>query len=142
MIDSCLPVTRAGKQYKMTKKKKAVIRDKHELYIRNIFAKNLKKLRSHHNMSQMELASIADLSSTFINEIENERKWPSIESFTKLVKVFGVEPSFFFTPDIVLETTNAEILKIRLTKLITSVVNESIDSNTIFTVPYNNPPEK
>lgn len=142
MINLCLPLTGSAKQYKMAKKKKAAILDNHELYIRNLFAKNLKRLRNERDISQMELADIANLSTTFINEIENERKWPSIESLTKLVKALGVEPNQFFTPDIVMEPSDADILKSKLASLITSAVNESIDSYTVYTVPKNNNPVK
>ena len=126
----------------MAKKKKAVILDPVELYIRNLFAKNLRRLRNERSISQMELADMADLSTTFINEIENERKWPSVESLTKLVRALGVEPGQFFSPDIVMEPSDAEILKSKLANLITSAVNESIDSYTVYAVAKNNNPSK
>jgi len=116
----------------MKKEKKVEEKDKHELYIRNIFAKNLKKFRSDRHMSQMELSSISNLSCNFINEIENEKKWPSIESLAKLVKALGVEPYDLFSPEIMLKTNQAEMLKTKLSGLITTVVNESIDQNAIF----------
>ena len=111
----------------MKNEKKKIINDKHELYIRKIFANNLKKLRSDRHMSQMELASAADLSSNFINEMENEKKWPSIATFTKLVKVFSVEPARFFLPEAVIKIDDADILKEELSGLISAVVNERIE---------------
>ena len=110
----------------MKKKKKPILADNHELYIRKIFAKNLKKLRSDRHLSQMELALIADLSTNFINEIENEKKWPSIGSLAKLVRALSVEPVHFFAPETIV-FNDTEMLKAELSTLITAIVNERIE---------------
>ena len=119
----------------MKKEKKTKETDKHELYIRNIFARNLRKLRSDRHMSQMELADIADLSCNFINEIENEKKSPSIETLAKLVNALSVEPVRFFAPEILFKTSNAKMLKTELSSLNTAVaeLNEKIDRYIIDT---------
>ena len=114
----------------MKKEKKGIVKDNHELYIRKIFANNLKKLRGDRHMSQMELAAAANLSSNFINEMENEKKWPSIETLAKLMKALSVEPVHFFTPDIVMKINDADILKRELSALITTVINERIERYT------------
>jgi len=107
-------------------------KDIHEIYIRKIFARNLKKIRGDRHMSQMDLASVAEISTNFVSEIENEKKWPSIETLAKLVKALGVEPYDLFSPEIMLKTNKAEMLKTKLSGLITTVVNESIDQNAIY----------
>ena len=78
----------------------------------------------------MELASIADLSPNFINEIENEKKWPSIESLTKLVRALSVEPAVFFQPETIVEINDTDMLKAELSTLITAAVNEGIERYT------------
>jgi len=127
MICSFPPVTNPEKWRKMKKEKKDKEIEQHENYIRKIFARNLKKLRGERHISQMELASIANISPNFINEIENERKSPSIETFAKLVKALSVEPARLFEPEIMLEANNAEMLKTELNSIITTAVNESVD---------------
>jgi len=114
----------------MKKEKRAVITDEHEIYIRHLIAKNLRNLRSERHISQMELSSIADISTNFINEIENEKKSPSIKTLAKLVKALSVEPIYFFTSEIMLKNNNAEMLKVKLSGLFNTAVaelNETID---------------
>ena len=113
----------------MKRKKEPKSEDTYVLYIRKIFAKNLKKLRSDRRLSQMDLALIAGLSTNFINEIENEKKWPSIDSLAKLVKALSVEPAHFFTPETIV-FNDTEMLKTELSTLITAIVNERIERYT------------
>ena len=110
-------------------KKKATLADNYELYIRKIVSNNLKKLRGDRHLSQMELASIADMSPNFINEIENEKKSPSIVSLAKLAKALSIEPVQFFTPMAAI-FDNSDILKEELSTLITAIVNERIEHYT------------
>ena len=111
--------------------KEEAIKDEHELiYIRKLFAKNLKKLRNDRQLSQMELASAADLSPNFINEIENEKKWPSIETLAKLVKVLSVEPFLFFIPETMIKISNVDLLKAELNMLIAAIIDEKIECYT------------
>jgi len=117
------------------KKEKSDIVDTHEIYIRKIFARNLKKLRNDRHMSQMELASVADISTNFINEIEHEKKWPSIETLAKLVMALSVEPAHFFASEIMFKTDNAEMLIAELNSLNTAVaeINKKVDRFIIYT---------
>ena len=111
----------------MKKEKKAPVIIKNELYLRKLFAGNLKKLRSDRHMSQMELASTADLSSNFINEMEHEKKWPSIETLAKLTRAFSIEPVLFFASENMIKVDDVYILKADLNDLITTAVNERIE---------------
>ena len=129
------------------KKEKSDIVNEHEIYIRKIFARNLKKLRNDRHMSQMQLASVADISTNFINEIEHEKKWPSIETLARLVIALSVEPARFFTSEIMLKTNDAEMLRAELISLNTAVaeMNQKLDPFIIYTSeiePDYNGPEK
>jgi len=129
------------------KKEKTVIVDKHEIYLRKILAKNLKKLRNDRHMSQMKLASVADISTNFINEIEHEKKWPSIKTLSKLVIALNVEPARLFASEIMLKTDNAEMLRAELISLNLAVaeMNQKFDPFIIYTSeiePDYNGPEK
>ncbi|MDR3333898.1 MAG: helix-turn-helix domain-containing protein [Treponema sp.] len=67
--------------------------------IRILFSKNLKRLRTLHNVSQFTLANEAGLTHNFINDIENCRKWVSPDTIAKLAAVLQVEAYQFFLPD-------------------------------------------
>ena len=75
----------------------------------------------------MELASIADLSPNFLNEMEHEKKWPSIETFAKLMRALSIEPVLFFASESMIKVYDAQLLKTELTDLITTVVNERME---------------
>ena len=66
--------------------------------IRNLFGKNLKRLRSSAHLSQISLANQADVAQNFINDIENGKKWVSAKTIGKLAKALEVEPYQFFIP--------------------------------------------
>jgi transcriptional regulator with XRE-family HTH domain len=53
-------------------------------------------LRKQNNLSQLELAEKADLSLTFINNIENGKKWVSPETLSILCAVLNAYPFEFF----------------------------------------------
>jgi transcriptional regulator with XRE-family HTH domain len=63
-----------------------------------LFGKNLRRIRTQKNISQLMLASIADLTHNFINDIENGRKWISPGTLAKLANALKTEPYQFFTP--------------------------------------------
>jgi transcriptional regulator with XRE-family HTH domain len=76
--------------------------------IRALFGKNLKRLRAIQSISQMTLADRANLTHNFVNDIENGKKWISVESLAKLSSALQVEPYQFFLPDSVQpETANS-----------------------------------
>ena len=67
--------------------------------IRALFSRNLKRLRKIANLSQVNLASEADLTHNFINDIENGKKWVSPETIAKLSTALKAEPYQFFISD-------------------------------------------
>jgi transcriptional regulator with XRE-family HTH domain len=52
----------------------------------------MKRHRALLGISQMELAARADLSSSFIGEIEIGRRYPSAEKLEAIAKALGVKP--------------------------------------------------
>lgn len=64
--------------------------------IRRIFAKNLKAYRKKQNLSQMELASKAGITTNFVNDIENGKKWISPSTLSKFCEVLEIEPYKLF----------------------------------------------
>ena len=70
-----------------------------ENYVRLLVSKNLKRLRSMQNISQLGLALHAGLTHNFINDIENCKKGISAKTLAKLSVALAVEPHQFFLPE-------------------------------------------
>ncbi len=69
-----------------------------EFEIRDLFGYNLKRLRKLRNISQMQLAEKVDMGFTFINAVENGKKWVSPESIAKFTEALNIEAYQFFLP--------------------------------------------
>ena len=67
--------------------------------MRLLVSKNLKRLRSVQNISQLGLALNAGLTHNFINDIENCKKGMSTKTLAKLCAALQVEPFQFYLPD-------------------------------------------
>ena len=65
--------------------------------IRKIFANNLKLYRQKKNLSQMMLAEKSQITTNFINDIENCKKWISPETLAKLSNALDIQPYCLFT---------------------------------------------
>jgi transcriptional regulator with XRE-family HTH domain len=70
-----------------------------EKQIRLLVSKNLKRLRSLQNISQLGLAMNAGLTHNFINDIENCKKGISAKTLAKLSVALCAEPHQFFLPE-------------------------------------------
>lgn len=64
--------------------------------VRKIFAENLKRLRKQKGLSQLKLANELQMAFTFINDIENCKKWISPETLAKISTYFNVPVSILF----------------------------------------------
>jgi transcriptional regulator with XRE-family HTH domain len=61
-----------------------------------IFVFNMKKYRKKGGLSQMKLAEILNTSTSYIGEIEINRKVPSMEMVEKIAKALNIEPFRLF----------------------------------------------
>jgi transcriptional regulator with XRE-family HTH domain len=67
----------------------------------HILGNNVRILRKRRKLSQLDLALKADLSQTFINNIENEKKGVSLESLSNLCEALEIYPyQLFLTDDV------------------------------------------
>jgi transcriptional regulator with XRE-family HTH domain len=73
----------------------------HGTAIRSLFGRNLKRLRTLHNISQMALADKSGLTHNFINDIENSKKWVSAGTIERIAEALKIEPYQLFLPDII-----------------------------------------
>ena len=60
------------------------------------FGKRLKALRLDHNLSQLELAEILDMSPNFIGMIERGERNTTVENVFKIARALNVKPSNLF----------------------------------------------
>ena len=67
--------------------------------IRSLVGRNLRRLRTLQNISQLNLALDAGLTHNFVNDIESGRRGISVRSLAKLSAALGVEPHQFFLPN-------------------------------------------
>ena len=77
-----------------------------EIEVRQIFANNLKKLRKQKGLSQLKLSNEIQMAFTFINDIENCKKWVSPETIARLATFFDVPVSSFFEIDNDIDNTS------------------------------------
>ncbi|MCL2878874.1 MAG: helix-turn-helix transcriptional regulator [Treponema sp.] len=67
--------------------------------VRLLVSKNLRRLRSLQNISQLSLALVTGLTHNFINDIENCKKGISGKTLAKLANALDAKPHQFFLPD-------------------------------------------
>lgn len=60
------------------------------------FGKRLKFLRLEHNLTQLELAEILDMSPNFIGMIERGERNTTVENVFKIARALNVKPSNLF----------------------------------------------
>ena len=77
-----------------------------EIEVRQIFANNLKKLRKQKGLSQLKLSNEIQMAFTFINDIENCKKWVSPETIARFATFFDVPISSFFETDNDIDNTS------------------------------------
>jgi transcriptional regulator with XRE-family HTH domain len=63
--------------------------------LREVFATNLRRLRNAKGMSQDELAYEAEISRSYLSQLEKGSFYVSIKIIGKLAKTLGVEPDEF-----------------------------------------------
>ncbi len=68
-----------------------------EIEIRRILSDNLKRLRKQRGLSQLKFANELGMALTFINDIENCKKWVSPETLAKFATFFNVPVAEFFS---------------------------------------------
>ncbi|WP_022933006.1 helix-turn-helix domain-containing protein [Treponema bryantii] len=97
-----------------------------EIEVRKVFAENLKKLRKQKGLSQLKLSNELQMAFTFINDIENCKKWVSPETIARFATFFDVPISTFFQLD--LEEKNSKNEKIDFfVKTIAEEISKTIE---------------
>ncbi len=96
--------------------------------IQRILLTNIKKYRSRLNYSQMKLAELCGVSTSFIGEIEIGRKYPSARTLQGIIKALEVKPYKLFMDVDDLDDFDKEGLLSDLKEKITHQIANEIDS--------------
>jgi Predicted transcriptional regulator len=67
--------------------------------IAHVLGNNVRILRNHKKISQLELALRTGRTQAFINKLENGKKWASAETLALLCRELDVPPSMLFLTD-------------------------------------------
>lgn len=60
--------------------------------LRQIFARNLRRVRTERGLSQEALADLAGIDRTYVSSLERERYSPSLDMVEKLAQVLKIDP--------------------------------------------------
>ncbi|MDR2865423.1 MAG: helix-turn-helix domain-containing protein [Spirochaetaceae bacterium] len=93
--------------------------------LRNALGRNIKLFRFHRKLSQADLAEKANISITFLSDIERGNKWPYPETLTSLAKALNIAVYELFK----LESDISNDVKDRMTRFsddILRILNQSI----------------
>lgn len=61
--------------------------------LREVFARNLRRLRHERGLSQEGLADSAHVNRTYVSKLETALSYPGLEIIGRLADVLGVEPA-------------------------------------------------
>jgi transcriptional regulator with XRE-family HTH domain len=90
-----------------------------EQEIRDALGKNIKKYRKQSQLSQEKLANEVDMTTNFLSEIENGRKWPSPATLAKLTEALDINVDQLFKAE--------ELLPTEVSALLTQYAKEGLE---------------
>ncbi|GHV83279.1 hypothetical protein AGMMS50212_06190 [Spirochaetia bacterium] len=94
--------------------------------IKDTLARNIKSLRLSRQLSQADLAEKANISITFLSNIERGNKWPYVETLSNIAMALNVNFYELFNPKTTHEA--ARELLIRFSEDITKNVTETLQT--------------
>lgn len=95
--------------------------------IKRIFTENIRKYRTLNSMTLQELAEEADISVSFLCDLESGKKWGTLETMAKISKALRIKPYQLLLPE---EDKNFDVILhedlSELGQFITQTVEEKI----------------
>ena len=73
--------------------------NKDERDCREVLSRNIKRFRSRLGLSQLHLALELGISTTFLSDIENGKKWVSAQTLTQIAKALKIDVYELFKPE-------------------------------------------
>jgi transcriptional regulator with XRE-family HTH domain len=102
--------------------------------LRDLFGRNLRRLRKEAHLTQLALAKESNITHAFVNDIENGKKWFSCETMAALCKVLQAEPHQFFSSASTVERENGEILSTYIDDFSDSVLKTIADFKNRYSI--------
>jgi len=65
--------------------------------LRRALAKNVRKWRTEHGLTQEQFADLIGLHSTYVSQIECEKRGPSIDVLQRLAEAMNISPADLFS---------------------------------------------
>jgi transcriptional regulator with XRE-family HTH domain len=96
-----------------------------EQELKNMVGKNIKFFRFHRQISQATLAEKADISITFLSNVERGNNFPRADTLCSLAEALGVEVWELFKTETPAERTKTRVD--RLTEDVRRRVNQAMD---------------
>ena len=96
-----------------------------EIPIEIMLKTNIRRLRTELGWSQEKLAEKAEISPSYVTQIELGNRSPSIDIIEKIAIALGIEYRILFTPEDLAKKEYCKSLRI-LEKNVTQAVNEAI----------------
>jgi transcriptional regulator with XRE-family HTH domain len=97
--------------------------------IQRILLTNIKKYRSQRKYSQMKLAELCGISTSYIGEIEIGRKYPSARTLEMIINALNVKPYQLFMDENDIDDFDKEGLLSGLKERITHQIANEFDSH-------------
>lgn len=88
--------------------------------IRLVLAGNIKKVRKEKSMTQEQLSELADISNTYIANIECGKSWVSDSTLEKISDALGVSAHELFIPEEKIEIESKKNPKMLLNKILSA----------------------
>lgn len=88
--------------------------------IRLVLADNIKKARKEKSMTQEQLSELADISNTYIANIECGKSWVSDSTLEKISTALGISVHELFIPEEEIESESKKDPKMFLNKILSA----------------------
>jgi transcriptional regulator with XRE-family HTH domain len=92
-----------------------------------VFIHNLKRLRKQQALSQMKLAELCSVSTSYVGEMEIGRKFPSVETFQRIANALKIKPYKLLMDEETREVLDREDFIRLLSETVKASVAESLD---------------
>lgn len=110
--------------------------------IRDLLARNLKRLRAERRINQEELAEEIGVSKETIAKTEIRQNWLGAENLNKLIEFFGIQPFELFTDgdgESPLTKSQLAHIKAELKKELLEYINAALDEIRADSRDYSSP---
>lgn len=97
--------------------------------LRSVFIANLKKYRKERNLSQLKLAELCGTSTSYIEEIEIGKKFPSVEMIQRFSEAINIQPHMLFMAETdSYSETNDKEKKEKMIEKLQAAIREIVES--------------